>query len=405
MRRQKYAVVPVFAVLFVIVSGVAQAAPIQVSSLASLRDAIQDADSGALIQLAPGIYQQSETITITDKNNITISGGTDDFDDTVLKGPGINDPDLGINIKVKNSDSVTLTDLTLKDSYFHGVQVKRDSDGFAANNVKTIDNGEAGFKISAPRAESGYSDNGTIKNSVIGFSETGQRNVVEGIDIIAAKGWHIVDNMIKNIKKANGGPAYAVFAKGNAQNIVFADNTVKNSFIGLSFGGGGTGAAYFRNGETKYETRGGVIKNNLIYNLADSGIYLNQAKNFLVDGNTVLKSGAKVGSITARFPESSGKIINNVTSGPIVLRVHATALIRGNVEIPADTPVSSISDPGADDGIPTSNPGAGDGVTPPGLQVDAPSGWRFWSLLALAGASILWMARRQRRGSALDTMD
>jgi parallel beta-helix repeat protein len=328
---------------FILICAGAHATPIEhVSSLAGLQRAINRAPaSGASIQLAPGTYHQRSTIDIKNKHNITISGASPNFNTTVIQGPGINNPSLGINVKVEHSDHVTLRNLTLKDSYYHGVQIKKNSDYFTADHLKTIDNGESGFKVASPPSDSGvgYSDNGTIENSVIGFSQTGRRHEVEGIDIVGAKHWRVRGNTIKNIKKPNGRAAYAVFAKGNSQDIVFANNTVKNSFIGLSFGGGGTGKPFFRNGKTRYETRGGVIKNNLIHDTADAGIYLNKAKNFLVFGNTVLGNGAGTGAIEARFPESSGTIRDNRISGPVKLRNGARAIIRGNRHVPADPPV------------------------------------------------------------------
>jgi hypothetical protein len=117
---------------------------------AGLHNAIHDAPAtGASIELAPGIYNQSRTINIADKNNISISGATDNYQDTVIRGPGINDPSLDINVKLQHSDSVSLRNLTLKDSYYHGVQIKGGSDGFIADHVKTLDNGESGFKVAS----------------------------------------------------------------------------------------------------------------------------------------------------------------------------------------------------------------------------------------------------------------
>jgi parallel beta-helix repeat protein len=362
---------------FVLICTAAHARVIEhVSSLAGLQRAIDKAPAdGASIQLARGTYHQSSTLNIRNKNNITISGTGSNFNATILQGPGINNRRLGINVKVRHSNHVTLRNMTLKDSYYHGVQIKKNSDYFTADHLQTVDNGEAGFKVASPHANSGvgYSDNGTIENSVIGFTRNGQRHVVEGIDMVGVKNWRVRGNTIKNIKKANGRAAYAVFAKGNAQNIVFANNVVKNSFIGLSFGGGGTGKRFFRNGQSKFETRGGVIKDNKIYNSDDVGIYLNKAKNFRVVGNTVLGTGIGTGAIAVRFPESSGMIRGNKISGSIKLRNGAHAVLRDNPDPPVPDWLSDRSS----------------------ISVDAPAGPAFWTLLMVGLGTIGGLYRRR----------
>lgn len=321
---------------------------VSVSSLSGLRTAIDNAPaSGRTITLEQGVYDQSSLIYIQGKQNLTITGATSDPADTVIRGPGINDDGLWVNIKLNNSDDVTLKNLTLRDSFYHAVQLNNDSDRFTADNLITLDNGSSGFKITSPSNASGpaaYSDDGSIGNSVIGFTRNGQRGAVEGVDIIGAKGWRVHGNEFENIRKPDGRAAYAVFAKGNSQDIVFENNIVRNSFIGLSFGGGGTAPIYFRNGDTTYETRGGVIRNNLIHDVDDAGIYMSRAHDFEVYGNTVINSGAQTGAIESRFEGSSGIIRDNRLSGPVKLRNGGTAITRNNTFVPADTPLPDRSD-------------------------------------------------------------
>lgn len=353
---------------------------VTVSSLSGLRDAIASAPAaGRFITLQEGVYHQSSPINIRNKDNITISGGTSGFDGTVIRGPGINDNSLGINFRISNSDDLTLKNLTIKDSFFHAVQINNNSDRFTANRLKTLDNGESGFKITSPANASGpssYSDDGKILNSFIGFTEAGQRSVVEGVDIIGAAGWAVRGNIFENIRKPNGRAAYAAFAKGNSQDIVFANNVIRDSFIGISFGGGGTAPRYFRNGDTTYETRGGIIRDNLIYNVADAGIYLNKARDFEVYDNTIINSGERTGAIESRYEESSGIIRDNVLSGPIKLRDGGTAMIFDNTFVPENTP---IPDP-ENTPIPDHDAGA--------ISVDEPSGSAMAFLFAMSLAGI-----------------
>jgi hypothetical protein len=302
---------------------------VSVSSLDALRDAISKAPStGRIITLAPKTYHQTKTIDISDKNNITIQGATQNFNDTAIAGPGINNRSLDINFHVIESSYVTFRNLTIEDSYYHAIQVKEGSAYFHADHVKTWDNGESGFKVTDPaRYDLGQSDAdyGLIENCLIGNTTTGMRNEVEGIDIIAAKGWVIRGNTFTHIKKplhrvierflkADDRMAYAVFAKGNAIGTVIEGNIIKNSAIGMSFGGGGTGRQWFRNNDATYEHRGGIMRNNVIYNMVDAGIYMNKAYDFQVYNNTLANVGQDgAGAIALRStPPSSGTIRNNL---------------------------------------------------------------------------------------------
>jgi parallel beta-helix repeat protein len=267
---------------------------VTVTSLAGLRAAIDSAPaSGRVITLAAGVYHQTSGISIVDKNNITIQGATSDYKDTVIVGPGINDKSLEENIRLKTADYITIKNLTLKDTDYHGIKINKGSDYFTADHIKTWDNGESGFKVTGWTYTPWLAGNdyGLIENCLIGFTTTGQRSVIEGIDIVGSKGWVIRGNTIKNVRKAPGqtNPAYGAFAKGNSIGTIIEDNLFINDDIGPSFGGGGTGLPFFRNGDIQWEHRGGIIRNNIIYGSTDSSIYIKRANNFKVYNNTVIR--------------------------------------------------------------------------------------------------------------------
>lgn len=307
-----------------------------VTSLADLQTAINTAPhSGRIITLAAGTYSQTTTIQVTDRDNITIQGATSDRDDTVISGPGIDGP-MDINLKINQSSYFTIRNLTIKDSYYHAVQVNYGSHYFHADNVKTWDNGEGGFKVTgAGNVASGnpYSDFGLIENSHMGYSTTGKRGAVEGIDLIAAKKWVIRGNFFENTYHSNYRGGYAFFAKGNSIDTLVENNVFKNNFIAISFGGGGTGATFFRHGDTRYEHQGGIIRNNVVYNTNDTGVYLNKANNFQVYNNTLMNISPSVvvGAIEPRYVESTGIIRNNLMDRPVNLRNGATATQSNNI--------------------------------------------------------------------------
>lgn len=295
---------------------------VSVNSLSDLQNAIDNAPyEGRVITLEAGTYNQTIGIIVENKNNITIQGETNNYDDTKIIGPGmLNEQPFSINIKVKNADYIVIRNLTIQDSYYHSIQIKPNSYYFHADNLKTWDNGESGFKVASPSHYEeglGYADYGIIENCFIGNTTTARNESVEGIDIVAAKGWIIRGNTITRILKPSGNPGYAIFAKGNAIGTIIENNFIYDAAIALSFGGGGTGSQYFRNNDQTYEHRGGIMRNNIIYNMSDAGIYMNKANNFKVYNNTIIDIGPGTGAIETRFSGSIGEVVNNLTNGTL----------------------------------------------------------------------------------------
>ncbi|WP_135550227.1 fibronectin type III domain-containing protein [Paenibacillus cymbidii] len=306
---------------------------VTVSSLSALQQAIDNApSSGRVITLAAGTYNQTTGIQINSKDNITIQGATSNYNDTVVKGPGIANTSLDINFKMYDSDYVTFKNMTIQDSNFHAIQVNDGSNYFHADNLKTWDNGEGGFKTTFSLTSGrGYSDFGVIENSAIGYTVSGVQSVVEGIDIIAGRGWIVRGNRIENTKTASGNGGYGVFAKANSIDTIIEDNVLVNNFIAISFGGGGSALTIFRNQDTTYEHRGGIIRNNVVYGTLDAGIYLNKAKDFKIANNTIMNTGSGVGAIEPRYAQTTGEIRNNLMTGAVKLREGGTATQSNNI--------------------------------------------------------------------------
>ncbi len=319
---------------------------VTVSSLSALQQAINEAPpNGRIITLAAGTYEQSATIGITGKNNITIQGATSDFHDTVVKCGGINSTLVDMNFKVNNSDYVTFKNLTIQDSYYHAIQINEGSNYFVADHIKTWDNGEGGFKTTFNLSSgNGYDDYGLIQNSLIGYTTTGMRDHVEGIDLIASKGWIIRGNRFENSKRPSGTPGYGFFAKANSIDTIVENNVFLNSDIAISFGGGGSGSMFFRNQDTTYEHRGGIMRNNVVIGTNDAAIYMNKATGYKVYNNTMLGIAPDTtsGGVESRYPESDGDVRNNLMDKPVKERDGGTITASHNIE---DGSLSWLRDP------------------------------------------------------------
>ncbi|WP_224364240.1 chondroitinase-B domain-containing protein [Hyalangium versicolor] len=150
-------------------------------------------------------------------------------------------------------------------------------------------------------------------------------NPVTKLNIDTGDNWIVRDNLIHDFHK-NGGDSvsYGAFMKSGGNNGVFERNLVLctrdvatgGTRIGLSFGGGGTGNAFCApefnaNVACDPEHSGGTIRNNVIANCSDVGIYLNKARATQVLFNTLISTSG----VDFRFPSSTGSAHGNVLAG------------------------------------------------------------------------------------------
>jgi len=170
-----------------------------------------------------------------------------------------------------------------------------------------------------------YPDNAIIENNTL-TNDSARKTIsaVTHIDVVAGNNWQIRKNiLLNNSKQGSDYTSYAAFIKGDAKSGVFEQNIVDcehslpndgSTRIGLSFGGGGTGESYCRDGLCEREHSDGTMRNNLILNCSqDVGIYINKGFNTLIHNNTVLNSLG----VDIRFTQSSARVFNNHIDGSV----------------------------------------------------------------------------------------
>ncbi|MBF0266388.1 MAG: hypothetical protein HQL46_14075, partial [Gammaproteobacteria bacterium] len=163
-------------------------------------------------------------------------------------------------------------------------------------------------------------------------------NPVTPIDVVGGDSWLIKGNLISDfIKAAGDNISYGAFLKGESTNGVMEENLVicsKNldgrlaRQVGLSLGGGGTGNSSCANNSCDFEHKNGIIRNNIIMNCNDVGVYINKAPKTTITNNTLFNT---IG-IDVRFPESSAQINNNILNGRIKSRDNAQITEENNQE-------------------------------------------------------------------------
>ncbi|MEO5374843.1 MAG: right-handed parallel beta-helix repeat-containing protein [Alphaproteobacteria bacterium] len=156
------------------------------------------------------------------------------------------------------------------------------------------------------------------------------------IDVVGGSTWRISDNVIADFGKSQGnGIAHGAFLKGNSSDGVFERNLVACAWrhdggarIGLSFGGGGvTDARYCENQDCSRMHRRGIMRNNIILNCSDVGVYLNRASETGVFNNLLFDTAG----LDVRFGESSADIRNNIIFGAIRNRDGGTSSASRNL--------------------------------------------------------------------------
>ena len=155
------------------------------------------------------------------------------------------------------------------------------------------------------------------------------------IDVVGGRRWIVRRNVIYDFQKALGDNiSYAAFLKGNSRDGLFERNLVlcSRNFsggtrLGLSLGGGGTAPQFCEEASCVTEHQNGTLRNNLIVNCSDVGIYLNRAQNTVVDHNTLYATTG----VDVRFATSSATVRNNALAGAIRNRDGGTSTQSGNL--------------------------------------------------------------------------
>lgn len=222
----------------------------------------------------------------------------------------------------------------------HAFHVTGRATGFRMTRNRVADF-NAHLKVNAD-GDHNRPDGGLVEaNEIIETHPRQTSGPVAPVNIDIAADWVVRDNLIRDFHKAGGNEvSYGAFAKGGARRPVFERNLVLcaeqdptgGARIGLSFGGGGMDPALCA---PKYnaaipcdpEVDGGIMRNNIVVNCSDDGIYLNHAKDTKLLYNTLIATGG----IAFRFASSTGEAEGNVLSGPIRSRNGGSSTGAGNL--------------------------------------------------------------------------
>ncbi|MCP4305958.1 MAG: hypothetical protein GY788_14000 [bacterium] len=312
---------------------------VAVSTEPELQNAVASLVSGTTILVADGTYQLTNTLNFRGVNDVAIRSASGNRDAVIIEGRGMSNTSYGNvphTMAVYDASDVVIADLTLRDAYFHLIQIhgEADADGVHMYNLHLVDAGEQFVKGSTAGNPGPYADDGIVECSLFEYTDRAHSDYTNAVDVLAGSGWIIRDNVFRRIRAPQGelaGPAILMW-RNSIDTIVERNLFVECDraiALGLS-----SPDANSRDGETTYDHQGGVIRNNMIYREGpgDIGISVNYARDVEISHNTVILNGTfPWGAIEYRFGSTTARIFNNLTDAPIWQRNGAAASQAGNL--------------------------------------------------------------------------
>ena len=304
-----------------------------------LQAAVANLESGTTILVADGTYRLTNTLNIRGVTDVAIRSASGSRDAVVIEGRGMSNASYGNvphTMAVYDASDVLIADLTLRDAYFHLIQIhgEADADGVHLYNLHLVDAGEQLVKGSTAGNPGPYADDGVVECSLFEYTDRARSDYTNAVDVLAGSGWIIRDNVFRRTGAPHGqlaGPA--IFMWRNSIDTIVERNLFVECDRAIALGLS-TPDANSRDGETTYDHQGGVIRNNMIYREGpgDIGISVNYARDVEISHNTVILNGTfPWGAIEYRFGSTTASIFNNLTDAAIWQRNGASATQSGNL--------------------------------------------------------------------------
>ncbi|MEW5848321.1 MAG: chondroitinase-B domain-containing protein [Myxococcota bacterium] len=231
----------------------------------------------------------------------------------------------------------------------HAFHVTGAADGFVLRGSR-VEDFNAQLKVNAANVDGTWRtpNNGLIEGNDLGDTRPrSTSNPVTKLNIDTGDDWIVRANILHDFHKDGGnGISYGAFMKSGGQRGIFERNLVLctrdvdtgGTRIGLSFGGGGTAPQYCAPAfdaqvPCNVEHRDGIMRNNIIANCSDVGIYLNRAANSRILHNTLVATSG----VDFRFDTTTGEAAGNVHTGQIRNRDGATHTAANNLQVDEST--------------------------------------------------------------------
>ncbi|MCP4189087.1 MAG: hypothetical protein GY768_00510 [Planctomycetaceae bacterium] len=314
---------------------------VAVSSEPELQAAMSNLQAGTTIVLAPGVYQLTKTLWVR-QDDVTIRGQTNDHDDVVLIGKGMDNANFG---RVphgiwSNASKTRIQNLTILNVYHHPIQFAETAHAPHVYNVLMLNAGEQFVKAS--RGNGTGIVGGIVEYSIMEYTNGppktnhgGGIGYTNGVDVHGGQGWLVRNNLFKNFHTPDNARHLwnpAVLFWNQARDTIVEGNTFINVDRAIALG---------LVDRTPADHAGGIIRNNFIYQEpdlfspsrqtnSDGQILVWDSENTKVYHNTVLTNGNSRRAIEFRWSTRGSLAVNNLSDAPIGKRSGATYVASGN---------------------------------------------------------------------------
>lgn len=315
---------------------------VPISDVSGLRTAIQNAQPGQELVLANGTYDVDSNLSATTPGHagapIVLRAAAPRQVLIRFSNPGSIAEGFKVSAAYWSFEGLDIEGVcTIDDDCEHAFHLFGNADNVVLrNNIVRNFNAQVKSNGSTVNAVFVFPDDVLIERNT--FYDTRARNTgnpVTKLDIVGGRRWIVRANTIYDYQKGGGDTvSYAAFFKGHSYDGTFERNLVRcaRNFsggvrLGLSFGGGGTSPnSICEDGTCSPEHQNGIMRNNIIMNCNDVGIYLNKGNNSRLQHNTVYATSG----IDVRYLESTADLRNNLIGGNINDRNSGTHTSAGD---------------------------------------------------------------------------
>jgi hypothetical protein len=256
-----------------------------------------------------------------------------------IVGQGMRDRRAGVALSISGSN-ITVAGISIGRVGFHAIQVRGENGVRNAmfHNLHVFETGQQLLKGSIGK-NGRNSHDCVVACSFFSYENGAPSNYTNGVDVLGGRGWVVRDNVFRNIhgpldKRGACGPAILFWR--DCRDTVVERNVILDCYRGIALGLVPRPESPLPKGQTYYDHTGGVVTNNIVWNLnewGNEGIELNAARDARVDFNTVYITGSLPWSISVRFPTTSALIRNNLSNRRIIKRDGGRSRESGNVSV------------------------------------------------------------------------
>jgi hypothetical protein len=307
---------------------------IEVADVPALRQALREAGPGRTIQLRPGIYRIESKL-------VPQRAGRADAPIVLRGGPGVR------------LESVTTEAIKLDQPHWvferllivgrcprgldceHAFHIVGGATGTVIRD-NVLEEFNAAVKVNGEQGR--FPDDGRLlHNRIANLAPRTTDLPVAPVDIVAASGWIVSDNIVANfVKDGSNRVSYGIFMKGGGSGGRIERNLVvcttsgvsqPGARVGISLGGGTTGRAFCRDLACTVEHSNGVVANNVVAHCNDAGIDVNRSTGSDIRHNTLINTAG----ILVRGEPSSARVRTNLMDGRLRVRPPARADAEHNL--------------------------------------------------------------------------